>query len=102
MERMMDVEKLDGGLSALTDVLSAACPECGSSNTEWHCSQYSKSGVTDGRLRMHEVRTRFFLGCNSCSETIRIVNGDELARLMTVAANGQGQREAACGLSAAP
>jgi hypothetical protein len=76
-----------GGLSAAVVVLAASCPECGSSDTEWHCSQYTDSGVVDGRLRMHEVKTRFFLGCNSCSETIRIVGGDELARFLTEAAN---------------
>jgi hypothetical protein len=87
MENMMDVEKDAGGLSALTDVLAAVCPECGSTDTEWHCSQYTDSGVVDGRLRMHEVRTRFSLGCNYCSETIRIIGGDELARMLTVTAN---------------
>lgn len=70
-----------------TDWLAAACPECGSADTEWHCDQYTDSGVVDGRLRMHEVKTRFFLGCNSCGETIRIISGDELARLMTEVAN---------------
>jgi hypothetical protein len=37
---------------------------------------------------MHEVRTRFFLGCTVCSETIRIIDGDDLAQMMTEAANG--------------
>jgi len=68
--------------------MKAICPECGSSDTEWHCDQYTDSGVVDGRLRMHEVKTRFFLGCNSCSETIRVIGGDDLARLMTETANG--------------
>lgn len=83
----MDDEKLDGGLSALTDVLAASCPECGSTDTAWHCSQHTDSGVADGRLWMHDVKTRFFMGCNACSETIRIIDGDDMARLMTKAAN---------------
>lgn len=77
-----------------TDLLAAACPECGSTDTEWHCSQHTSSGVMEGRLRTHEVSTQFFLGCNHCSETIRIISGNELARLMTEAANGVFRRAA--------
>jgi hypothetical protein len=75
------------GQSALTDWLEAACPECGGTDTEWNCSQYTNSGVETGHLRLHEVWTRFFLGCNLCSATIRVISGDKLARLMTEAAN---------------
>ena len=77
------------GQSALTDVLVAACPECGGTDTEWHYSQYTTSGVENGRLRPHEVDTRFFLGCNSCSATIRIISGDKLVQLMTKATNAE-------------
>ena len=87
MEQAQNQRSAAGGLSALTDVLAVACPECGSTDTGWYCSQHTDSCVVDGRLRLHEVKTRFFLGCNSCSETIRIIDGDELARLMTEAAN---------------
>lgn len=68
-------------------VLVAPCQECGCADTEWHCSQYTNSGAADGRLSMHEVRTRFFLGCPACGETIRIVDGDDLAEMMTRFAN---------------
>lgn len=73
----------------LNDLLAAACPECGSTETEWHCGHTTNSGLQDGRLRMHDVSTVFFLGCCCCSETIRTVRGDELARLMTEAANAR-------------
>lgn len=63
------------------------CPECGSSDTEWRCAQTTKSGVADGRLRMHDVSTVFYLGCNVCSETIRVLSGEEVARWMNAAAN---------------
>ncbi len=75
----------------LNDLLAANCPECGSSDTAWQCTQTTNSGVVDGRLRMHDVSTVFFLGCNRCSNTIRTVRGDELAMMMTQAA----QRNAA-------
>lgn len=71
----------------LNKLLQANCPECGSADTEWHCTQTTNSGVPDGRLRMHDVSTVFFLGCNSCSTTIRTVSGDKLAELMTESAN---------------
>ena len=87
MENAQTKNSAAGGASALTDVLAAECPECGSADTEWHCAQFTDSGVVDGRLRMSEIMTRFFLGCNSCSATIRIISGDELAQLMTEAAN---------------
>jgi hypothetical protein len=69
--------------SALNVGLGAACPECGSNDTAWNCTQTTNSGVADGRLRMHDVTTVFFLGCNCCSETIRTMSGDEVARMMT-------------------
>jgi hypothetical protein len=62
--------------------LAAQCPECASNDTEWHCSQQTTSSVADGRLRMSEVSTVFTLGCNSCSETIRTMTGDEVAQMM--------------------
>ena len=67
--------------------VSRACPECGSAETEWHCAQTTNSGVVDGRLRMHDVSTVFYLGCNHCSETIRTVSGDDVAQWMNTAAN---------------
>lgn len=87
----------------LNALLSASCPECGSNETEWHCGHEKNCDVVDGRLRMHDIGTVFFLGCSGCSETIRTVRGDELARLMTEAANSAAfpRRAPACGLSGA-
>ena len=67
----------------LNDLLAGECPECGSADTEWHCTQTTRSGVADGRLRLNEVTTLFFCGCNECSETIKTITGDELAAMMT-------------------
>lgn len=85
-------EANEQGGSALSMLLSAACNKCESLDTEWHCAQHNNSGVVDGRLRINEVGTKFFLGCNHCSETIRIISGDDLARLMTEAANAEVSR----------
>jgi hypothetical protein len=89
MNTEKNTNEAKGGGTWLNDVLGAACPECGGTDTEWHCSQYTNSGVENGRLRLHEVGTRFFLGCNLCSATIRTISGDKLARLMTEAANAK-------------
>ena len=67
----------------LRDLLKGRCPECGSWDLEWHCSQDTQSGVADGRLGLNEVTTLFYLGCEYCSETIRTVTGDDLAFMMT-------------------
>lgn len=68
-------------------IVSRECPECGSPDTEWHCAQTTNSGVVDGRLRMHDVSTIFYLGCNCCSETICTVSGNDVAQWMNAAAN---------------
>ncbi len=59
------------------------CRECGSTNLTWHCGQKNLAGVTDGRLRLHDVGTEFFLGCDDCSETLRVVSGDKVAEILT-------------------
>lgn len=87
MEQPQNTATPASGLSDSNAGLGAVCPECGSNDTEWHCTQTTTSGVMDGRLRMSEVTTIFFLGCNSCSETIRTMSGDEVARMMTDAPN---------------
>lgn len=58
------------------------CRECGSFELKWHCGQHNGSGVVDGRLRLHDVSTQFFLGCEVCSATLRVVTGDQVAELL--------------------
>jgi hypothetical protein len=59
------------------------CTECGSKDLKWHCTQDTNSGVVDGRLRMHDVHTLFYLGCEHCSETLHTISGDDVATVMT-------------------
>lgn len=60
------------------------CRHCGAGNDQlrWHCGKRNTSGVVDGRLRMHDVSTIFYLGCEQCSETLQVVSGDTIAELL--------------------
>jgi hypothetical protein len=66
-------------------VLFAAgrCPECGSRKLTWHADTKNYGGVQDGRISMREVGPIFFLGCDNCSKTIRVTEGDKVAALLT-------------------
>lgn len=65
--------------------LSLVCPECESGqDVQWNCRQTTgSSGVVDGRLRLHEVSTVFFAGCEACSTTLKIIDGDDVAEMLT-------------------
>jgi hypothetical protein len=68
------------GFNAL---LSGECPECGSHLLSWSANPRSRSGVPEGRLRTHEVGCDFVLGCEECSETVRVVDACEIASLLS-------------------
>ncbi|MBB3832507.1 hypothetical protein FHR55_000673 [Xanthomonas arboricola] len=59
--------------------MPAACKHCDGRAFEWfpHCR--AASDVQDGRLRAHDVRFDFVLGCLDCSETLMIVPADRIA-----------------------
>lgn len=55
------------------------CRECGSEDLKWFADVQNVGQAQDGRIKLNEVRCIFVLGCEYCSETIRIVSGDEIA-----------------------
>jgi len=63
--------------------MSESCTECGSNDLVWHCSLDNRSGIVDGRLRMHDVTPMFYLGCEYCSETLQTISGDQVAEQLT-------------------
>lgn len=67
----------------LAGLLTVECQECGGTDTEWHCTQTTRSGVADGKLRLNEVTTLFYCGCNCCCATVKTITGDRLAVMMT-------------------
>ncbi|MDD4865175.1 MAG: hypothetical protein PHE38_14350 [Alishewanella agri] len=58
------------------------CYKCGSEDLKWNCSQKNLIGVADGRLRLHEVGTDFYLACAFCNETLQVVDGDKVAEFL--------------------
>lgn len=52
------------------------CNNCGSDDIEWMSTHQSDSGVQDGRLRTHDIKTVYFLACHNCSETLQFMNED--------------------------
>ncbi len=54
------------------------CPECGSSRLEWGYNKRIKTNVVQGRLNTNDVETFFYLGCADCSETVKIINCDDV------------------------
>ena len=58
------------------------CPNCGSTNVKWNSGTKNYSTVVDGRLQMHDVSPIFYLACEDCSETLKILSGDEVAEII--------------------
>lgn len=65
------------------------CKECGGKDLAWGYTQINTSDVADGRLRAHDVKPLFYLGCNVCSATIKTLRGDQVAALMTAQLSGK-------------
>lgn len=63
------------------------CKECGSTSLTWQTHNRVHLGcqVQDGRLKTSEVQCLFVLGCDHCSETLKVLSADEVAGEMTVA-----------------
>jgi hypothetical protein len=59
-----------------------SCKACGGTDLFWFTANENKSGVTEGRLRTHEITCVFVLGCQTCSETLKTVSADRLVEEM--------------------
>jgi hypothetical protein len=71
------------GLSSSVLFSAGCCPECGSRELTWHADTKNYGGVVDGRICMREVGPIFYLGCDECSETIRVIDGGKVAAMLT-------------------
>lgn len=59
-----------------------SCRECESDDLFWFAQNTVPNGIQQNRLNTHDVQCVFVLGCNNCSETLRIVGADQIAALM--------------------
>jgi len=67
-----------------TDTIYAcACPACDSTLLAWAWVARNGGGAVDGRIKMNEVRCDFVLGCEECSETVRVVPAHEIENYLT-------------------
>jgi hypothetical protein len=58
------------------------CENCGGSDLQWYVSTVGPRDVQDGRIRMSEVSPIAYLACEECSETIQIIQEDEINRML--------------------
>ena len=61
------------------------CKECGSDDLFWFAQNTVPNGIQQNRLNTHDVKCVFVLGCNNCSETLKLVSADKIAEQMTAA-----------------
>lgn len=59
-----------------------ACKGCGGGSLTWFAQQTVKNGIQQNRLNTHDVECIFVLGCDTCSETLKIVSADKIAEMM--------------------
>jgi len=55
------------------------CPECNGENLTWEDGTQNTGGAVDGRFRASELQGIFILGCNDCSETVKMVLANDVA-----------------------
>lgn len=65
------------------------CKHCESTDLEWFAHVRAVNDVPHGRLTTHDVGCVFVLGCQECSETLRVVKADEIAALLNAAPPAQ-------------
>ena len=69
---------------SLINLLSITCPSCKTSKgVGWHSAIETPNEIVDGCFRSHDIKPIFFAACEYCSETIKIVNSDEIAFMLT-------------------
>lgn len=61
------------------------CKNCGSEKSTWATHIVNPSGVVNGRLMVSDLSIQYVLGCDTCSETLRVTDVDpSLARIRSL------------------
>lgn len=69
----------------LEELVAGGCSDCAAdAELEWRTA-IETNGVQDGRLTTRDVRPVFYLACDSCGETLRVLDVDLMARAMSKA-----------------
>jgi hypothetical protein len=63
------------------------CKNCGSKQLRWYVGTKGPNDVVDGRIRMSEVSAIAYLACEECSETLNVINEDEINDMLNVGNN---------------
>lgn len=61
------------------------CKNCGGESFSWFPCNRVNSIALDGRLKSNEISCDFVLGCDECSETLKVVPAEKIAREMNMA-----------------
>ena len=62
------------------------CRHCGGHALTWATSIVNRSNVQQGRLTTSDVECMFYLGCDTCSETLALFSADRLADVVNARA----------------
>lgn len=63
------------------------CPNCGSYELKWDISMAVTRNLPPGsvhQLSLGDTSCAFYLGCEECSETVRIVSAEDIAMELNV------------------
>ena len=61
------------------DGVPSECRECGSAALSWFAQNTVPNGIQQNRLNTSDVQCVFVLGCDDCSETLKIISADKIA-----------------------
>lgn len=59
------------------------CTNCGSEDLSWAVGKHAYDPIVpDGRLRMSEIQVIAYLYCEECSETLHVIQEDEINKML--------------------
>lgn len=61
------------------------CKNCGTDGSTWIVSTRISTGaigIPDGRFKMNDIVPIAFLACNYCSETLKVIESEEIEAIL--------------------
>jgi len=65
-------------MNTLDECGLSACRNCQGTNFGIYPQKVNTTATPDGRLRMHDLKIVFVVCCNECSETIKLLDEDQV------------------------